>query len=116
MKFILAFLSISLGSFAQFLLKIGVNSIQKNSVNLNQVLKSTLVNTHIWLGLICYGLSMIFWLFVLSKMELSKAYPLVSIGYIFTLILGFFFLGETIDIIKISGITLIIIGVILLTK
>ena len=49
-------------------------------------------------------------------MELSKAYPLVSLGYVFTLILGYFFLNETITISKVAGIFLIMIGVVVLAR
>lgn len=54
------------------------------------------------IGLTCYGLSMFFWLYVLSQMELSKAYPLVSLGYVITLFLGYWLLGESINNYKIG--------------
>ncbi|MCL1938950.1 MAG: EamA family transporter [Candidatus Azobacteroides sp.] len=49
-------------------------------------------------------------------MELSRAYPLVSLGYIFTLILGSVFLNETLTITKFAGVILIVLGVIILTR
>ena len=52
----------------------------------------------------------------LSKLELSKAYPLVSLGYVFTLILGYFLLHESINNYKVFGIFFIILGVILIAK
>ena len=73
-------------------------------------------NIPIWTGLFSYGMSVLLWFYVLSQMELSKAYPLVSIGYIITLFLGYFFLNEPITTTKVIGITLIIGGVFFLTK
>jgi len=106
--------SVSLGAVAQLLLK-------KASVHLQQEdflekIKLILNSKFLWIGLTCYGLSMFFWLYVLSSLELSKAYPLVSLGYIATLLLGYFFLNEAITIQKISGIIAIMLGVYLLTK
>ncbi len=63
-----------------------------------------------------YGFSFILWFFVLSKMELSKAYPLISLGYVLTLVMGVFFLNESMSVAKITGIAFIMIGVFLLTR
>jgi multidrug transporter EmrE-like cation transporter len=116
MKYILALISILLGSLAQYLLKLGMNRLSENNDSTFDILRSCMTNIPLWGGLTCYGLSMFFWLFVLSQMELSKAYPLVSIGYVFTLFLGYFLLGEQITNYKTGGISLIIIGVILISK
>lgn len=113
MIYIIALISILLGSIAQYLLKIGMTSI---NLDKKLILKSLVTNIPLLGGISCYGLSMIFWLYVLSKLELSKAYPLVSLGYVFTLLLGYFLLHESVNNYKILGISLIILGVIFITK
>lgn len=70
----------------------------------------------IWLGIISYGLSLLFWLYVLSKMELSKAYPLVSLGYVFSMVFAYLWLDESITALKIAGVILIITGVVCISK
>lgn len=117
MSYLIAFVSIFLGAIAQYLLKVG--TIQLNlikSFNLVNIVEAMIYNLPLLGGLLCYALSMVFWLFVLSRMELSKAYPLVSLGYVITLFLGFIFLNEPISLSKIIGILFIIIGVIFVTR
>lgn len=117
MVYFIAFISILLGSIAQYFLKIAMSEItvlQRNSPF--EIIVKLLSNLPLYAGLACYGLSMIFWLYVLKHIELSKAYPMVSIGYIFTLFIGNFFLDESIPPIRILGVIIICIGVLLISK
>ena len=116
MQYVAALTSIILGAIAQYFLKVGVIAVSEKSKNISEIIKSGVTNWHLLSGLFCYGLSLLLWFYVLSKMELSKAYPLVSLGYVFTLILGYWFLNEEITISKIIGITLIMVGVIVLVR
>ena len=54
-------------------------------------------NLPVLFGLLCYGLGFMVWLIVLSKAEVSYAYPLISLGYVFTAILAWFLLGEAVE-------------------
>lgn len=117
MIYVIALVSIMLGSIAQYLLKIGVSSLEwDRNRGLFVLAKTVLTNINLLGGIACYGLSMIFWLYVLSKLELSKAYPLVSLGYVFTLLLGYFLLHESVNIFKVFGVVLIIVGVMLIIQ
>ena len=116
MKYILAFVSILLGSFAQYLLKKGITDVTRVSNGFIQLLKNSVSNISLIIGLSFYALSMVFWLYVLSKMQLSKAYPMVSLGYVFTMFLGYFLLNESLSAFKLIGIMLIICGVIFISR
>lgn len=116
MKYLLALISIVLGSVAQYFLKVGMNSVGVDNLSLMEVIKKALSSVSLWGGIACYGASMLFWLYVLSQMELSKAYPLVSLGYVFTLFIGYFCLGESLSAGKIIGVLLIVSGVIFLSR
>ena len=116
MKYILAFVSILLGSFAQYLLKKGITDVTRASNGFIQLLKNSVSNISLIIGLSFYALSMVFWLYVLSKMQLSKAYPMVSLGYVFTMFLGYFLLNESLSAFKLIGIMLIICGVIFISR
>jgi multidrug transporter EmrE-like cation transporter len=59
------------------------------------------------LGMACYAVSIGAWLIVLAKTEVSAAYPLLSIGYVITAIVGALFLGEHVTLTRIAGIGLI---------
>jgi len=116
MKYILAFVSILLGSIAQYLLKKGITDVTRVSNGFIQLLKNSISNISLIIGISFYALSMVFWLYVLSKMQLSKAYPMVSLGYVFTLFLGYFLLNESLSAFKLIGIMLVIFGVIFISR
>ena len=110
MIYLLAFISILLGAVAQYFLKMGMtNWALKGSVS--EMLRLLFHNYYLWSGILCYGVSMLFWLYVLSRMELSKAYPMVSLGYVITLLIGYFLLNEPLSYPKVIGIVLIVAGV-----
>jgi drug/metabolite transporter (DMT)-like permease len=70
----------------------------------------------IWLGLIIYGLSVAMWLWVLSKVDLSAAYPFVGVSFLVTMAFGVFLLDESVTPMRIVGTILIAIGCTLVGK
>jgi multidrug transporter EmrE-like cation transporter len=69
-------------------------------------------NWYIFGGFIAYGLSLSISLIALSRLPVSYFYPLsVSISYIFVTIASYFFLGDTISLMKVLGLATIILGV-----
>lgn len=67
------------------------------------------------LGLLLYTISAFLWLRIVNENEVSRVYPFLSLGYIVVLIAGFLFLGEAISITKIIGITIVVVGIFVLT-
>ena len=96
-----------IGSLGAAGLKAGAQSLELN-------FRSLARNWMLALGLSLYLLSTAFFLLGLAKGELSVLYPMVSVGYICTLVWSKVFFGETITRSKIGGIALILIGVALL--
>ena len=64
------------------------------------------------MGMICFGLSAVVWLFVLAKIPLSTAYPLIAVGIIITVIGGRFLFAEPVPPLKLFGIALVIVGIV----
>ena len=62
-------------------------------------------------GLACFGLSAVVWLFVLSKIPLSTAYPFVALGIVITVLAGRVLFAEPISLLKLAGVMLIVAGV-----
>ncbi len=62
-------------------------------------------------GLACFGLSAIVWLFVLSKIPLSTAYPFVALGIVITVLAGRLLFAEPISLLKLAGVLFIVAGV-----
>jgi multidrug transporter EmrE-like cation transporter len=70
----------------------------------------------ILLGLFVYFSSAVVWLLVLSKIDVSLAYPFVGLGFILTAILGWLIRGEELSLTRILGTALIISGVFLVAR
>jgi multidrug transporter EmrE-like cation transporter len=67
-------------------------------------------------GLALYVISVLNWLIVLGRMELSVAYPLMSLGYILTLLIGAWLFHEPVTVVRVVGVLVIILGVVLITR
>ena len=68
-----------------------------------------------WYGMICYIISIFLWIIVLSKIQVSLAYPFQAIGYIFGSLLAWYFLGERISVLNSLGLIIIFIGIMILS-
>lgn len=121
---IFIFLSILLGVAGQILMKTGVNKVKnalggKDLTSFNELLKFYLkvaFSLEVIGGILSYAISVIIWLWVLSRVELSYARPLVGIGYILVAIYAYYFMGENVTLVRWAGIILISLGVFLVTK
>lgn len=108
------FVSIFLGACGQVMLKLGVN--QLGQINLNRTeLFHTLVNifTNLWVvgGTVFFVTSMILWLKAISNMELSKAYPSVSLSYLIVFLFSILLFHESVSLDKVVGVVLVTAGV-----
>jgi multidrug transporter EmrE-like cation transporter len=97
----------------QVLLKVGMTRtpVALSSVNL-KLLESFLKNGYLITGISLYIISFIFWLYILSNVRLSYAYPFISLSYPLVIILSYLILKEPISNLTIIGIFLICIGVV----
>jgi drug/metabolite transporter (DMT)-like permease len=109
-----AFYSILLVAIGCVIGAYGAILLKKGADRLRPGLKSLIRNTDLISGLGLYGFSTIFYLIALRGGELSILYPMVSVVYIFTAILSKLILKEELNSHKLIGISLIIIGVILI--
>jgi multidrug transporter EmrE-like cation transporter len=119
MKNILLILtSVSLNASAQLLMRKGMLRIGEVSIaySLLKVLPQMITNIFLWLSLCCYGISIITWMIVLSRVEVSYAYAFSSLGFILVTIMGVIFLREQISTLKMLGICIICLGVIILAR
>ena len=107
-----------LNAFAQLALKEGMRTIGSFAFTINNFIPIGLkaaLNPFIAIGLGCYLVSVIVWLIVLSRVEASYAYPLLSVGYIVIAFAGQMLFNETIGIVRWAGILVICLGVYLIT-
>ena len=99
--FCIAILSIALSVMAQFLLKTGMSGAAVKAMMAEpkscMTLITILTDKYVLGGFLLYGLGAVAWLGVLSQWEVSKAYPLVGLGFVLTLPIAYL-LGEQVSL------------------
>ena len=75
-----------------------------------------LVVPSFWYAMLAYGLSVIVWVVGLSRVPVSQAYPLLSLGYVINIGLAWWLLGEVPNVQRVAGIGVIVLGVVLVAR
>jgi multidrug transporter EmrE-like cation transporter len=104
---------------AQLMLKHGMMQLGEISfAGTNPVLKilSIVFSPFVFLGLCTFVISMASHLFVLSKVELSYAYPFLSLAYVAVAFAAWFLFGEDLNAYRMAGIALICAGTVLIAQ
>jgi multidrug transporter EmrE-like cation transporter len=73
-------------------------------------------STPFWLALCAYGVSVIVWTIGLSRVPVSQAYPVLSLGYVVTALAAWIMLGEALSLTRWVGIGVIMVGVWLVVR
>jgi multidrug transporter EmrE-like cation transporter len=116
---ILILLDVLLNVTGQLSLKYGMSKIGNFSLSLSAlppVFLKAATSLPVLFGLFCYGLGFMVWLIVLSKAEVSYAYPLISLGYVLTAVLAWMLFGEALNENRLVGIIVICLGVFLIAR
>jgi multidrug transporter EmrE-like cation transporter len=119
LTFSLVLTGVLLNAAAQLLLKAGTNRIGAFSFALQNVVPigmKVASSPHVLAGLACYAVSVVVWILALSRVPVSVAYPMLSIGYIVNAIAAYALFGESLTAQKLVGIGFITIGVILVGR
>ena len=116
-NYLLLVISISLAITGQLLMKQGMMIFGKFPVKeLMTRLIPMLFQPYVLAGLLCFGVSSVFWLVILSRIDLSYAYPMVSIGYIAVVLFSYFVFKENVSLIRWMGVITICAGVFLISR
>ena len=70
----------------------------------------------LWFALTAYGVSVMVWIVGLSRVPVSQAYPLLSLGYVLNIGLAWWLFGEVPNVQRIAGVAVIIAGVVLVAR
>lgn len=112
--FTLLLTAISLTVTGELLLKAGMNRVGEFSASFDTLLR-TFTEWRVVLGFILIFSGALFWLGVISRVDLSFAYPLLALSYVISLIPAHFVLKESVTPNRILGAFVIMIGVIIVT-
>jgi len=119
LSFTLVLAGVLLNAAAQLLLKAGTNAVGQFAFSAENVLPMGLrlaLEPHILGGIACYVVSLVVWIMALSRVEVSIAYPMLSIGYVINALVAWYFMGEAVNAMRMAGIGVIIIGVFLVAR
>ena len=112
-------LGVLLNAGAQLLLKAGVQRIENFDLSFNNLSNLGLqvsMNPYNVAGITAYVISVGVWLIVLSRVDVSIAYPMVSLGYVVNAIAAYYLFAEAITVMRISGIFVILLGVLMVAR
>lgn len=108
-----------LNAAAQLLLKAGTNAVGQfdfSAANILPVGARIALEPHILGGVACYVVSLVVWIMGLSRVEVSIAYPMLSIGYVINALAAWYLFGESLTAQKMVGIGFIVAGVYLVAR
>lgn len=113
-------ISVMLSAVAQAAFKIGVSSPSAQQAMSSGDWKAAVLtlglSPAIIAGFALYGFGTVLWLSALAKTQLSQAYPFVSLGFLLTAAIGFFYFNDVMSWSRASGIALVIAGVCLVAR
>lgn len=108
-----------LNAAAQLLLKAGVRplgAIGSSPGTLVPGLATAMTQGPVMAGLACYVVSVAVWLVALSRVDVSLAYPMLSLGYVVNAVAAWWLFGEAVGPMRSAGIALILLGVLLVAR
>jgi len=108
-----------LNAGAQLLLKAGTNELGVITLTRDgwaDTLLRMATQGHFIAGAACYALSIVVWILGLSRVPVSVAYPLLSVGYIVNAIAAHYLFGEAVTVTRWLGIGFIVVGVFLVAR
>lgn len=118
--FSLILFSVSCSAAAQLMLKVGMSQPAVVAAlkvgDARAIAASILMNAGIVCGFVLYFLGAVVWLFVLARVDVSFAYPFVGVGFILTLLLGKFVMGDAVTASRVMGTVLVSAGVLMIAR
>jgi multidrug transporter EmrE-like cation transporter len=118
-SFTLLLAGVLLNAVAQLLLKAGTNAVgpfEFSTANAVPVGIKLAFEPHILGGIACYVVSVVVWILALSRVEVSVAYPMLSIGYVVNAVAAYYLFGEAVSATRLVGIGVIILGVFIVAR
>jgi multidrug transporter EmrE-like cation transporter len=115
----LILLGVLLNAVAQLLLKQGmlrVGSFGLDLATLSSVAPKIMASPFVWAGLVSYVLSVAVWLVVLSRVDVSYAYPMVGLGYVFATAVAWAVFHEDVSLMRLAGILVVCAGVYIIAR
>jgi multidrug transporter EmrE-like cation transporter len=115
LAFLTLLVAITLSASGEMFLKAGMNEVGELHPSL-PILVRTFTTPEILVGFALFGAGAVFWLRVLSVVDLSWAYPMLALGYLPVLFASRELLGEEVSLQRWIGAVVVIVGVTILYR
>ncbi len=118
-SFSLILTGVLLNAAAQLLLKAGTTRVGHFEFHMDNIIPvgwQLATQPHILGGMVCYAFSLVVWIMALSRVPVSVAYPMLSIGYVVNAFAAWWLFGESLAAQKLIGIGFIVVGVWLVAR
>ncbi len=121
--FALLIIAITMSFFGELMLKKGINDLRdggalaKFQLSPGAIIQTgwnVFTNIFVFFGFVMIFGGSIFWLAVIADWNLSLAYPLLSLNYLFVVAASYFYFHEDVNWLEVLGVMVIIAGVALL--
>jgi multidrug transporter EmrE-like cation transporter len=110
-------LAVLLGATGQVVMKMGMTKYGKVSASsVWSQLIPILTVPQVAVGFVCYGISAVLWIAVVSNVDLSLAYPMVALAYVFVVMASWLLLGEHVSALRLIGLAIIVTGVVVISR
>lgn len=119
LTFALIIATVTASACAQLALKLGMSSPAVTAAlpqGGKELIMAVAGSPLVWTGLAIYGSSVAVWLWILSKVDLSLAYPFVGVSFVVVMLFGVFLLDETVSPLRMIGTLLIATGCVLVAR
>lgn len=104
---------------AQLLIKAGTNAVghfEFARENIAPIGWKLATEPHIVGAMCCYALGVVIWILALSRVQVSIAYPLLSLGYVVNAVAAWWLFNEAFNPAKVVGMGIIILGVVVISR
>lgn len=109
----MCFVNVPIVVLGQVLFRVGMKNVDVNSI---LDIAKAMFSPILLMGIALYGFSLFLWLYILSRIPISQAYPIQALAFPLMLIVSKFVLGEDISLVRWIGIVIIFMGVIVITR
>jgi len=114
-SFAMLVVSVIFAVAGQFTLKTAMNEVGRIGATelaaAGDTIGRALREPRLWLGLTLFGISAVFWLVVLSRVDLSVAYPFVGLSYVVVVLFARLFLNEQVTALRWLGVVVVAAGI-----
>jgi uncharacterized membrane protein len=98
------------------MLKVGTNQIGNKITSISEFFIKAAFTPQVLAGVSLHVGALLFWLLALRRVDVSYAYPFISLGFVFVLFMSAVWLQESINLQRITGVIFILIGIVYVAR